>query len=206
MQTLILHHYDGSPFSEKLRLILGYKNLDWLSVKLPVIMPKPELTALTGGYRKTPVVQVGADVYCDSALIASLLEAREPTPTLFPKDAALAPLLAQWADSTLLWTVIPYAMQPAGREHVFKGVPAEALGRLRGRPRSVHRRHAAPERYRRRCQPGWLSGDAAGRSWPTAARICSAARHRSPISRSRTACGTCAGPGRWPRSSNAIRS
>ena len=127
MESLILHHYDGSPFSEKLRLILGYKNLDWLSVKVPVIMPKPELTALTGGYRKTPVAQVGADVYCDTALIASLLEARAPAPTLFPNDAALTPLLAQWADSTLFWTVIPYAMQPVGREHVFKGVPPEAL-------------------------------------------------------------------------------
>ncbi len=127
MDSLILHHYEGSPFSEKLRLILGYKNLDWLSVRVPVVMPKPDLLPLTGGYRRTPVMQVGADVYCDTALIASLLEARSPVPTLFPKDAALAPVLAQWADSSLFWTVIPYAMQAAGREHVFKGVPPEQL-------------------------------------------------------------------------------
>jgi glutathione S-transferase len=125
--TLILHHYDGSPFSEKVRLMLGYKGLPWLSVKVPVIMPKPDVVALTGGYRKTPIVQVGADVYCDTALIAQLLEQRAPAPSLFPPNEALAPLLAQWADSTLFWTVIPYAMQPAGVAAIFKGAPPEML-------------------------------------------------------------------------------
>ncbi len=127
MLPLILHHYDGSPFSEKVRLMLGFKGLAWQSVEVPVVMPKPDVVALTGGYRKTPILQIGADVYCDSALIAGVLEAIAPTPTLFPTDAALAPLLAQWADSTLFWTVIPYAMQAEGRAHVFKGVAPEAL-------------------------------------------------------------------------------
>ncbi len=127
MQPLILHHYDGSPFSEKLRLIFGFKGLAWLSVKIPVIMPKPDVIALTGGYRKTPIAQVGADVYCDTALIARLIEQRAPTPSLFPHGAPLAPVLAQWADSTLFWTVIPYTMQPAGVAQVFKGVPPEVL-------------------------------------------------------------------------------
>jgi glutathione S-transferase len=127
MQPLILHHYDGSPFSEKLRLILGYKGQAWQSVKVPVIMPKPDVVALTGGYRKTPIAQVGADVYCDTALIARLIEQRAPSPTLYPEDAPLAPILAQWADSTLFWTVIPYTMQPAGAAHVFQGVPPEVL-------------------------------------------------------------------------------
>jgi glutathione S-transferase len=124
---LILHHYDGSPFSEKLRLMLGFKRLRWVSVKIPVIMPKPDVLALTGGYRKTPIVQVGADVYCDTALIARLLEARAPAPTLFPPGAPLAPLLAQWADSTLFWTMITVAMQPAGMAQIFAGVPPEVV-------------------------------------------------------------------------------
>ena len=127
MDPLILHHYDGSPFSEKVRLMLGFKGLHWHSVRVPVIMPKPDVVALTGGYRKTPILQVGADIYCDTALMAQLLELRAPTPTLFPASAPLAPLLAQWADSTLFWTVIPYAMQPAGRAHIFKGVAPEVL-------------------------------------------------------------------------------
>jgi glutathione S-transferase len=124
---LILHHYPGSPFAEKVRLMLGHKRLAWRSVLIPVIMPKPDLTALTGGYRRTPVLQVGADIYCDTALIARVLEARAPDPALFRAEQPLAPLLAQWADSTLFWTVIPYTMQPAGLAHVFAGVPPEAL-------------------------------------------------------------------------------
>ena len=65
MQELILHHYPTSPFAEKIRLILGYKNLAWKSVVIPMIMPKPDVVALTGGYRKTPVLQIGADIYCE---------------------------------------------------------------------------------------------------------------------------------------------
>ncbi|MDH3509928.1 MAG: glutathione S-transferase N-terminal domain-containing protein, partial [Gammaproteobacteria bacterium] len=66
MTDIILHHFDLSPFAEKIRLALGFKNLSWRSVQIPLIMPKPDLTALTGGYRKTPVMQIGADIYCDT--------------------------------------------------------------------------------------------------------------------------------------------
>ena len=127
MNSLILHHYEGSPFSEKVRLMLGFKGLAWRSVRVPVILPKPDVVALTGGYRKTPFVQVGADIYCDTALIARLLESHAPSPSLFPASAPLAPLLAQWADSTLFWTVVPYTMQPAGAAHVFAGVAPEVM-------------------------------------------------------------------------------
>jgi len=74
MPQLILHHYPTSPFAEKVRLIFGIKGLPWSSVMIPTIMPKPDLTALTGGYRKTPVLQIGADIYCDTALIADVIE------------------------------------------------------------------------------------------------------------------------------------
>jgi glutathione S-transferase len=90
-------------------------------------MPKPDQLALTGGYRRAPVLQIGADVYCDSALIARVLERLQPTPSLFPAGAPLAPLLAQWADSTLFWTAIPYTLQPAGLAVVFAGLPPEAV-------------------------------------------------------------------------------
>jgi len=78
MTDIILHHYEISPYSEKVRLGLGLKGLAWGSVEIPVIMPKPDLTALTGGYRKTPVLQIGADIYCDSQLIMRELEAAAP--------------------------------------------------------------------------------------------------------------------------------
>src|SRR5437588_3782229 len=60
MTDIILHHYDTSPYAEKVRTGLGLKGLAWASVELPLIMPKPNLTTLTGGYRKTPVLQIGA--------------------------------------------------------------------------------------------------------------------------------------------------
>jgi glutathione S-transferase len=118
----ILHHYPNSPFAEKARLILGFKNLEWTSVQIPPVMPKPDVVALTGGYRKTPVLQIGADIYCDTALIAKVLERLKPEPSLYPVESAgLASTLAQWADSTLFWTAIPYALQPAGAAHMFGG-------------------------------------------------------------------------------------
>jgi glutathione S-transferase len=128
MSDLILHHYAGSPFSEKMRLILGYKGLAWQSVNVPVICPKPDVVALTGGYRRTPFLQIGADIYCDTALMSRVIEQRAPTPTLYPAEAGgAAHLLAQWADSDLFWVAIPYTMQPAGAAAVFAGAPPEML-------------------------------------------------------------------------------
>ncbi|RMF95204.1 MAG: glutathione S-transferase [Gammaproteobacteria bacterium] len=99
MPDIILHHFDASPFAEKIRLALGLKGLAWCSVQIPMIMPKPELTALTGGYRKTPVMQIGAEIFCDTRRIAVELERRWPEPSLFPAGSAgLALALANWSD------------------------------------------------------------------------------------------------------------
>lgn len=99
MNDIILHHFDASPFAEKVRLAMGLKALDWFSVDIPMVMPKPDLTALTGGYRKTPVMQIGADIYCDTQCIARALEQRFPQPTLFPAHSeGLAMALSQWSD------------------------------------------------------------------------------------------------------------
>ncbi|KAA1192360.1 glutathione S-transferase family protein [Pseudohalioglobus sediminis] len=99
---IILHHFDASPFAEKVRVALGIKGLDWRSVEIPMVMPKPDLTALTGGYRKTPVMQLGADVYCDTQRIARELEARFDGPALYPEgQQALCEVIAAWSDATL---------------------------------------------------------------------------------------------------------
>lgn len=127
MTDLILHHYPTSPFSEKVRLILGYKQLAWQSVVIPRIMPKPDLLALTGGYRRTPVLQIGADIYCDTALIADALEHRQPMPTLYPEhQKGVARVVAQWADSTLFWAAMGHNLSPAGAAALFAGQPPEA--------------------------------------------------------------------------------
>ncbi len=102
MKELILHHYPQSPVSEKVRVVLGMKKLAWRSVHIPRLPPKPELTPLTGGYRRTPVMQVGADIYCDSQCIIRELERRWPEPTLFPAGGAGLPWgLSRWTDGPL---------------------------------------------------------------------------------------------------------
>jgi len=128
MSELILHHYPNSPFAEKIRLILGHKKLPWKSVFIPMIMPKPNLTALTGGYRKTPVLQIGADIYCDTSLICDVLEHLAPAPTLYPQAVnGAARIVTQWADGSLFTAAMAYNFQPAGVAQVFAGAPAEGV-------------------------------------------------------------------------------
>src|SRR5215813_3017215 len=109
MTDIILHHYDTSPYSEKVRTGFGLKGLAWASVELPVIMPKPNLTALTGGYRKTPVLQIGADIFCDSQLIMRELERRHPSPSFYPAGRGAADALAWWAEKTMFLPAVSIA-------------------------------------------------------------------------------------------------
>jgi len=115
MPDIILHQYATSPFSEKVRLVLGAKGLSWCAVEIPPIMPKPDVKALTGGYRRTPVMQIGADIYCDTALICDVLDRLAPQPPLYPAfQAAQARMTAAWIDSALFTASVTYTMQPAG--------------------------------------------------------------------------------------------
>jgi glutathione S-transferase len=122
MNDLILHHYPESPFSEKVRLILGAKQLHWKSVEIPWVAPKPDLSALTGGYRRTPVLQIGADIYCDTSLICDVLEHVRSEPMLYPPHLkGVCRIFAQWADSDLFWAAMGYSTQPRGAAQVFTG-------------------------------------------------------------------------------------
>jgi glutathione S-transferase len=113
---LILHHYDFSCFSEKVRLVLGIKGLRWRSVSIPPTLPKPDYMPLTGGYRRAPALQIGADVFCDSVRIIEELEERFPEPSIYSgppgphhhEQRALAAALQAWTDSTLLRCTINY--------------------------------------------------------------------------------------------------
>ncbi len=123
---LILHHYPASPFSEKIRLVLGYKKLPWKSVFVPAVMPKPDVVALTGGYRRTPFLQIGADIYCDTALICDVLEHVRPEPTLYPPHLrGVCRIFAHWADTALFWAAMAYNLQPRGAAQVFANAPPE---------------------------------------------------------------------------------
>jgi len=115
MADLILHHYPTSPFSEKVRVAFGLKKLGWKSVTIPNIMPKPDLMPLTGGYRKTPVLQVGADIYCDTQLIMLEIEKHASTPPLLPPGKeGEARALAMWIDRNIFWAAVGVVMGAIG--------------------------------------------------------------------------------------------
>ena len=134
MAELILHHYDFSNYAEKVRLALGYKNLAWRSVIIPPTAPKPDLTPLTGGYRRTPVLQAGSDIYCDTSLILRELERRQPAPTYDPPAySSVANAIAYWAENQLFRPIALYVsgsnadLFPSGLQAdraAMRGLPA----------------------------------------------------------------------------------
>ena len=167
LHPTILHHFDASPFSEKIRLIFGFKGLSWASVRIPRIMPKPDLMPLTGGYRRTPVMQIGADVFCDTQIIIREIERRFPSPTLFPSGAAgLAWALGLWTDRTFFQNAVNLVFGTLGPK-----VPAEFVedrSRLRGASFDIEKMRAAVPQMRDqvRAHLGWIEaqlGD--GRPW-----------------------------------------
>jgi glutathione S-transferase len=104
---IIFHNFASSPFSEKVRLIFGMKGLAWRSVEIPPLLPKPDLVPLTGGYRKTPVMQIGADIFCDSQIIIRELERRFPEPSVFPHGKGLPYALGFWSDRPFFMASVP---------------------------------------------------------------------------------------------------
>lgn len=144
MSDLIFHHFDPSPYSEKIRLIFGQKNLTWNSVQIPRIMPKPDYVALTGGYRQTPALQIGADIYCDTALIVRELEKRHPSPSVYQCGGpGLNEALAAWTDCQLFKPCVRYIFGTYA-----DNLPKELLAdreRMNGRDLDVDRIKASAE-------------------------------------------------------------
>jgi glutathione S-transferase len=110
----ILHHYELSPYSEKIRRIFGYKNLAWQSVITSEMMPKDNQIALTGGYRKAPVLQVGRDIYCDSRLIVTVLDRLYPANPVAPPQLAATCLAWEALEPILFFAAVGKVFSPAG--------------------------------------------------------------------------------------------
>ncbi|HEV2365861.1 MAG TPA: glutathione S-transferase family protein [Caulobacteraceae bacterium] len=151
----ILHHYDASPFSEKARLMFGIKGLSWRSVIQPNIMPKPDLTPLTGGYRRAPVMQIGADVFCDTQVILLEIERREPRRVA---TSALGWAVNLWADRVFFGVTVPVIFGEIGEQ-----VPQAFIKdreKLSGRPFDIAamKAAAAPMRGQWRSMAGWIDG------------------------------------------------
>jgi glutathione S-transferase len=154
---IILHHFDRSPFSEKIRVVFGHKGISWRSVRIPPIMPKPDLMPLTGGYRRTPVMQIGADVFCDTQIIIREIERRFPSPTLFPSGEAGVPwALGSWTDRAFFQAAVNLVFGALGPK-----VPqafVEDRSQLRGAKFDIDKMRAAIPQMRDqlRAQLGWI--------------------------------------------------
>lgn len=150
---IILHHYDASPFSNKVRALLGLKGLSWKSVVTPNMMPKPDLVPLTGGYRRAPVMQIGADIYCDSQVIMAEIERRFPEPKT---DLGVSWPVNLWADRIWFQHSVAIIFGSLG-DHVDPAFIADRE-KLSGRPFDVKAMAAAaePAKAQWRAQAGWI--------------------------------------------------
>lgn len=138
MQDIILHHYSSSPFAEKVRVALGIKQLAWHSVDIPVVMPKPDLMPLTGGYRRTPVMQIGADIYCDTQCILRELQRRFPEPSFYRgTDAGTATGFAFWSERTIFSAAVSVAL--VGRPNALPPEFLEDRSKFSGRELDIER-------------------------------------------------------------------
>ena len=146
MAEIILHHYPQSPFGEMARLALGLKGLSWKSVIVPNVSPKPDLTALTGGYERVPVLQIGADIYCDTACIIDALETARAIRASIPRR------LNEAGRTIALWAGGP----------AFTAAVGAALGPMRPDAGGILGRPAAPLRH----EAGQLRRDGAAPAVP----------------------------------------
>ncbi len=170
-EDLVLHCYDASPFTQKALRMLGLKACSYYSVETPMILPKPDLVCLTGGYRGTPVLQVGANVYVDNQRIATELETRFPEPSLFPgHNEGLYRSLVNWSDAffrTGLHMVIALQSQQwpeaflEDRKALFSTLDFEKVTADIDYARSQLRSHAALINRQLADGRSFLGGDAA---------------------------------------------
>ncbi|MEM1190460.1 MAG: glutathione S-transferase family protein [Pseudomonadota bacterium] len=84
----ILHHYENSPYAEKIRLMFGLTESRWASLQSPPWPPRPNVDPLSGGYRRIPIAQIGADIFCDTALISREVADLTESPSLNPGNAS----------------------------------------------------------------------------------------------------------------------
>ncbi|MCR9268605.1 MAG: glutathione S-transferase [Hyphomonadaceae bacterium] len=141
-QSIILHQFERSPFSEKIRLALRMKNLGWAAVEIPSILPKPDLMPLTGGYRRTPVMQIGADIFCDTSIMLVELEKRFQIPALdLPGHEGLSRMVSAWTDGKWFQTSVAVIFGTIG-EHMPQAFIDDRT-KMSGRPFDIDAMKAA---------------------------------------------------------------
>ncbi|OBZ91075.1 hypothetical protein A0J61_00874 [Choanephora cucurbitarum] len=106
-EDIVLFWYPYSPFAQKIGWILNYKKVEYKTVLIDVMEPRPKRRPFDGGYRKTPVLQVGQHTFCDTKTIIAEIEKLFPEPSLYPKTSngnsseSLCRGLNLWLDNTV---------------------------------------------------------------------------------------------------------
>jgi len=107
---LYLHHYEQSPYAEKIRAMFGLTDHRWGSVLSPPYPPRPNLQPLVGDFRRIPVAHHGADVFCDTSLIAQEVSRLTGYESLAPRvDDVAARTLAGRAEGQVFFCAITAA-------------------------------------------------------------------------------------------------
>jgi len=110
MMKPILHHYPLSPFAEKIRRMLAYCEQPYQSVETSPMLPRRDLDQLTGGYRRIPVMQWGADIYCDTRAISERIAGDCGRPELAPsKQTEEQTAFIEKVDGELFFAIVGVA-------------------------------------------------------------------------------------------------
>ncbi len=119
MGQINLYQYTVSPFSEKVRRVLTYKQLKWNPIDCHY-SDKSNLLKVTGGtYTRVPVLEWDGEVVCNSVDIIKWLDRKVPNPPVIPDEVrGLCEVIDQWADNTLfplvMWITLPDLLDNAG--------------------------------------------------------------------------------------------
>ncbi|NMG22038.1 glutathione S-transferase [Brasilonema bromeliae] len=100
---LELYQFELSQYSEKVRLILDYKGLDYRKIEVTPGVGQVELFRLTG-QRQVPVLKDGSRYIVDSTEIAKYLDSQYPVRPLIPTDPkkrGLCLMMEEWADESI---------------------------------------------------------------------------------------------------------
>ena len=98
-----LYQFELSQFSEKVRLILDYKGLEYKKIEVAPGIGQLEVFKISG-QTQVPVLKDGDTVIADSTEIALYLDRKYPEKPLIPTDAVARGqclLMEEWADESL---------------------------------------------------------------------------------------------------------
>jgi glutathione S-transferase len=143
---LELYQFELSQYSEKVRLILDYKGLEYRKIEVTPGIGQMELFQKTG-QRQVPVLKDGSRYITDSTEIAKYLDTQYPERPLIPSDPkqrSVCLLLEEWADESIgikgrkaLFSAISQdqyfrkSLLPTSTPDIFKslveGVPGDVL-------------------------------------------------------------------------------